>query len=297
MHIVMTGGTGGIGLVAARQFIKHGADLTIGARAPGKAPADLKHGARIEALDLADLADVDRFSDRIQALAPIDALVLNAGLQVITGTRSAQGLELSFAVNHLAHFRLIELLNGRLAPGARVILTSSGTHDPDLKIDVPPPRHADARRLARPETDSERDTDPTKAGRRAYSSSKLCNVMIARELAVRWRATRPDVAAIAYDPGFTPGTGLARDYPGLLPLLFRHLLPLTSRGPRVSTPAISGGHLARLALDPAFGQARGAYFAVRGAELLEVEPSVLARDDGACATLWDDTAALLAEVA
>ena len=102
---------------------------------------------------------------------------------------------------------------------------------------------------------------------------------------------------MAFDPGFTPGTGLARDYPGAVSLLFRYVLPLTARGPRVSTPANSGGLLAQMATEPAYAASRGGYFAVRGKALLEVPPSALARDDAACARLWEDSEALLNEVA
>ncbi len=291
----MTGGNAGIGLVAAREILAGGADLTLGVRASASAPAGLRSGARLEALDLADLRAVDGFAERIMALSPIDALVLNAGLQVVSGARSAQGLELSFAVNHLAHFRLIQRLSGRLAPNARVILTSSGTHDPEEKTPIPPPKHADARRLAHPETDPERDADPGRAGRRAYATSKLCNVMTARELARRWASARPDVAVMAFDPGFTPGTGLARDYPGVASFLFRHVLPLVVRGKRTSTPTNSGRLLARLATGPAYAVSRGGYFTVRGKALLDVPPSTLAHNDEACARLWDDSLALLVE--
>lgn len=296
MHMVMTGGTAGIGLVAARRLLAEGAELTIGARRPQDAAADLKARARLERLDLADLTTVAAFADRVADGEPFDALILNAGLQNVTGERSAQGLEVTFAANHLAHYLLARRLAPRLRPGGRIVLTSSGTHDPEAKTGMPPPRHADAVRLARPETDPERDPAPGTAGRRAYSTSKLCNVMTARELARRLAPTRPDLTVIAYDPGFTPGTGLARDYPGPGAFIFRHILPLVVRGERISTPANSGAHLARLAIEAEYAGARGAYFAVRGKGLMEVEPSRLARDSDACARLWEDSAALLANM-
>ncbi len=184
-----------------------------------------------------------------------------------------------------------------MAQHGRIVLTASGTHDPDEKTGMPPPRHADAARLARPETDPERDPKAGLAGRRAYSASKLCNVMTVRELAKRTVATRPDLSIMAFDPGFTPGTGLARDYPGPASWLFRHVLPLVVRGERVSTPSNSGELLATMATASAYGASRGGYFAVRGKTLLEIQPSRLARDDAACAKLWDDSEALLHEVA
>lgn len=296
MRIVMTGGTAGIGLVAARHWLAAGSDLTIGARAPGVAPADLRRAATFHPLDLADLETVRSFAGQLEGEAAIDVLILNAGLQNVTGGRSAQGLEITFAANHLAHYLLARRLVSKMAQGGRIVLTASGTHDPEEKTGMPPPRHADAQRLARPETDPDLDPKAGMAGRRAYSTSKLCNVMTARELAKRTAGTRPDLSIMAFDPGFTPGTGLARDYPGAASWVFRHILPLVVRGERVSTPANSGALLAGMAAGADYAGSRGGYFAVRGKALREVPPSTLARDDGACARLWEDSEAILAEV-
>ena len=297
MHIVMTGATAGIGLVAAQQLIAAGATMAIGARSPSAAPAALAGSAQLSHLDLGDLYSVRAFALGVEAGPPVDVLLLNAGLQNLNGLSSAQGLDISFAANHLAHYLLVRRLLGRMAPGGRIVLTSSGTHDPEEGTRVPSPRHADARRLAYPETDPDLDKSRMTAGLRAYSASKLCNVMTARELARRTSQTHPDLSIAAFDPGFTPGTGLARDYPGLVGFLFRNIVPLVARGPRVSTPSNSGRLLAGLAMSPDSEPVRGAYFAVRGVTLPVVAPSLLARDDAACARIWEDSEALLREVA
>ena len=292
MRIVMTGATAGIGLVAARRLLKDGARLAVGARRPDRAPEDLKGKVDLKPLDLADLDQVRAFAGRFADDGPIDVLLLNAGLQNVSGGRSRQGYELTFAANHLAHQLLIRLLLPKMAPNGRIILTASGTHDPEEKTGMPPPRHADANRLAHPETDTERDASPGVAGRRAYSTSKLCNVMTARALARRLATTRPDVMVASFDPGFTPGTGLARDYPFPLSLVFRFIFPLLFHGERVSTPANSGRLLAELATDPRWAGARGDYVSVRGKGLKIVPASALARDDDACERLWVDSEAL-----
>lgn len=297
MHVLLTGGTAGIGLVAARRLLAAGVDLAIGARSPDAASPDLKRRARFHHLDLGDLTSAAALADTLGNGPEIDVLILNAGVQNVSGGRSAQGLEVTFATNHLAHYLLARRLVPKMARGGRIILTASGTHDPEMKTGVPAPRHADARRLAWPATDPDLDTNVATAGRRAYSTSKLCNVMTARELAKRTTATRPDLSIMAFDPGFTPGTGLARDYPGAASFLFRHILPLVVRGERVSTPANSGGLLAGMATGADYAASRGGYFAVRGKALLGVPPSALARDEAACARLWADSEALLAEVA
>ena len=297
MRVIMTGATSGIGLVAARKLLEQGVDLVVGARRPDDAPADLKARATLTPLDLADLASVERFAKVAAALSPFDALVLNAGLQVTSAQTSAQGLELTFAANHLAHFLLIDRLVSGLGSGGRVVITSSGTHDPRQKTGMPPPLHADARKLAYPQTDRDRDAKPGTAGRRAYSTSKLCNVMTARELPRRLADTRPDVAAAAFDPAYVPATGLVRDYPAPARFIVAHVLPRLMAGrPWVSTPEVSGGYLADLASGAEGGSAHGDYFSVRALKLTNIAPSDLARDDAACARLWDDSRALLREL-
>jgi NAD(P)-dependent dehydrogenase (short-subunit alcohol dehydrogenase family) len=244
-------------------------------------------------LDLAKLQSVRDFAGLLADEPPIDVLILNAGVQTQHTQVSADGFEMTFAVNHLAHYLLARLLVPRMAGEGRIILTASGTHDPDLKTGVPPPLHADVGRLAHPETDPQRDRNAGTAGRRAYSASKLCNVLTVRSLASHLAAQRPDIMVAAFDPGFTPGTGLARDYPGPLDFIFRHIMPIFMRGDRVSTPEISGRLLAELASEPQYQSARGAYYAVRGPRLVETSPSTMARDATVAERLWRDSAAMV----
>ncbi|MDQ2861537.1 MAG: hypothetical protein M3T55_12610 [Pseudomonadota bacterium] len=159
---------------------------------------------------------------------------------------------------------------------------------------MPPPRHADAGKLGRPETDPDRDENDARAGRRAYSASKLCNVLTARELARQLAPERPDLMVAAFDPGFTPGTGLARDYPGPVGMIFRFALPpVAGLSEKVSTPANSGRLLAELATSPRYQTARGGYFALRGTTLVERQPSKLAQDPRLAERLWRDSAAMV----
>jgi len=150
MRVLMTGATSGLGLRAARELIADGAEMTIGARTPATVPADLKSRCTILPLDLADLEAVNSFADAAAAMPAFDALVLNAGLQITSEQTSTQGLELTFATNHLAHFLLIERLTLSLRENGRVVVTSSGTHDPETKSGMPPPLSADGRAMAYP---------------------------------------------------------------------------------------------------------------------------------------------------
>ena len=293
MRVVMTGGTSGIGLEALRSLLRRGIQMPVlGVRDATRLPLDLNGKVESKALDLNSLKSVRDFCASLDG-QKIDALLLNAGGQIPGAARSADGFERTFAVNHLAHYLMIRLLLPNLNQGARIIITSSGTHDPEVKTPMPAPHHADAKWLAFPATDPSRAAKPGVAGRRAYSSSKLCNVMTARELATRTDESRPDLSIMAIDPGFVPGTGLARDYPAIANWLFRNIIPVFARGEGTSRPQISGRLMADLVLDDSHGHARGEYWSVRSLALKCVDPSVIARDPVACAKLWDDSAAIV----
>jgi NAD(P)-dependent dehydrogenase (short-subunit alcohol dehydrogenase family) len=290
--IVMTGGTSGLGKTAVRRIAAaRGARLLLGARGPG--PADVQ----TLPLDLASLSSVRDFAsavgDRIGDTG-INALVLNAGMSPPDGDgRTADGYETTFAVNHLAHYLLIRLLLPRLADKATVVLTTSGTHDPAQGTIVPPPRHADAHLLAHPDADPDRDERPRTAAGRAYSSSKLCNVLTARALAAHPDARSRRLIVLAYNPGATPGTGLIRDAPVPVRLGWSLLgSPLRVLVPRFNSRAAAGGALADIALgvvDPPPGRV---YAALRRGTLTWPDPSELARRDDARDALWRDSAAL-----
>lgn len=293
MLTVMTGGTRGLGRVAAERIAAGagtGESLVMGTREAGAAPA----GWAGLPLDLASLASVRAFAAALPE-GPIARLILNAGAQrPDIAARSAEGFELTFAANHLAHHLLLRLLMPRLAPGARIVITSSGTHDPREKTGVPPPRHADARRLAHPEQDPARDTSPLVAGMRAYSSSKLANLMTARHLAQSPQARAQGWSVFAYDPGGTPGTGLVRSHSWAIRTLVWPMLPLIvpfAKGMNSLADAGRGLHeLATTAQAPG-GQV---YAALRRGKLTWPEPSDLARDDALGAQLWADSELLTA---
>lgn len=288
MRIVMTGATAGLGRVAAARLTAAGHSVVAGVRDAAPLPG----GVAGLALDLASLASVRSF---VEALGdgPIDALVLNAGGQrPNVDARSADGFELTFATNHLAHYLLLRLLMPRLRDCARIVLTSSGTHDPAEKTGVPPPRHADARLLADPALDPRRDRSAA-AGMRAYSASKLCNLMTARALAASPEAAARRWTVLAYDPGLTPGTSLVRAQPWAVRTLVWPLLPLLvpfARGMNRLDDA--GRALADLATETTTPEGR-VYAALRKGRITWPDPSALARDDAATAALWADSAALV----
>ncbi|MFM9852010.1 MAG: SDR family NAD(P)-dependent oxidoreductase [Sphingomonadaceae bacterium] len=286
MRLVMTGATAGFGLFAAQKIVEAGHDLTIGAR--GEVPAALAGKAKVLKLDMDALANVGSFCAALGDEA-IDVLILNAGLQLAKPAKSADGFERTFAVNHLAHYLMLRLLVDKMAPGGRVILTGSGTHDPAEKTPVTPPIHANADYLAFPDRDPEPAKGVRQAGFRAYSTSKLCNIMTARQAALRY----PSLGFMSFDPGYVPHTGLGRDNPKWIATLVSYILPLTMARDRSSTIPRSGQFLADLATLPEYAGGQGDYWSVRGTELRKIEPSPLARDAAASTTLWDDSARLV----
>jgi hypothetical protein len=188
---------------------------------------------------------------------------------------------------------LVRLLMPRLAPGARIVITSSGTHDPAEKTGVPPPRHADAQKLAFPEQDEALDPSPIAAGMRAYSTSKLCNLLTAKALAQSAAAQDQNWQVFAYDPGLTPGTGLARDQPWVVRHLIWPLLPLfVPFAKTMNRLSDAGRGLSDLATvtSPPTGRI---YAALRKGKLTWPDPSTLAQDKGVMQKLWADSATLV----
>ncbi|HEY2747214.1 MAG TPA: SDR family NAD(P)-dependent oxidoreductase [Polyangia bacterium] len=293
---VITGANVGLGLECAERIAAAGWRVVLACRdeARGKqataAIARKTGSAHVEfaALDLASLASVRAFAAAVAE--PIDALVLNAGVQIVTGrTQTVDGFETTFAVNHLGHFLLANLMLPKMARGGRIIFVSSDTHDPANRTGMPAPRFADPPELARGEDLP--GESPGAAGRRRYTTSKLCNVLCAYELDRRVQALADarDVTVNAFDPGFMPSTGLARDYGAFSRFVVAFVLPAAtlfmSNGHRVST---SGARLAKLAIDPAYDGVTGAYF-TRGKK---ARSSVDSYDQPRAQLLWNASAAM-----
>jgi NAD(P)-dependent dehydrogenase (short-subunit alcohol dehydrogenase family) len=289
--IVMTGGTSGIGEVAARRLAtRPGTRVVIGAR--GRTP----RGLTTLTLDLASLDSVRSFAHAVGEQVPeIDALVLNAGIsQGDVNGRTIDGFETTFAVNHLGHYLLLRLLMPRLAHGAVVILTTSGTHNPAERTILPPPRHASARLLAHPDEDPELDRQPRAAAGRAYAASKLCAILTARALAAQPEARARELTVVAYDPGPTPGTRLMRDTPLALRAVWWLLgTPLRRLVPRFNSKATAGHSLAEIALGGIRPRAGAIHAALRRGRLTWPAPSDLALRDDLAANLWHDSGMLV----
>ena len=232
--LVMTGGTSGIGRYALRTLLAERPNWTVILLARPSLRADelkvLPGAANRLAVvdcDLASLASIDRACGEIVGLLgarQIDALALNAGIQMVTGDlASADGLELAFAVNFLAHFLIVERLKGLMRPGGRIVMTSSEVHDPDVfcLMGIGRATWQDPLVLADPARAQEHVAGIVDRGEARYCASKLLNLMHARHLA----RELPDIGVVAFNPSVVPGTEVARDRNWLQRLGWKYIMP------------------------------------------------------------------------
>ncbi|TKK84486.1 SDR family NAD(P)-dependent oxidoreductase [Herbidospora galbida] len=198
MNVVVTGGNRGIGYAVSAELARRGHRVVVVARDAARGEQALRSlpgEAELVVGDLSTVAGMRGVAERLAEVCPrIDVLVHNAGLWPSRLTLTPDGLEESFAVNHLAPFTLNRLLEDRLA---RVVQVSAGLY---VKGKADPGR-----------TPHGADFHPL----RTYADTKLCNVAVLPLFAERWRARGGTIDAV--HPGVI-NTGLgARSGPvGLL---------------------------------------------------------------------------------
>ncbi|MFN9624157.1 MAG: SDR family NAD(P)-dependent oxidoreductase [Cyanobacteriota bacterium] len=304
-HVVMTGGSSGIGLQAATRLLAAGQALTVLCR--DAATADRLRQRLTGALTtvLCDLADLTSVAAAAEALGqgeqPIDTLMLNAGLQYSGAAAprwSAQGFELTRAVTHLAHQALLQRRLPVLlqAPAPRRVVTASEVHDPASaggRVGQPA-ELGDLAGLRGGAGAAMVDGGPFQA-EKAYKDSKLCNVLMAREVERRLRERGRRLPVIAWSPGLViprEEGGFFRESRRFNPLgqavfafVARDLLRLTE------TPEKAGALLAGLAVESAWDLEGFHYWSHRvlGPGRLRFarrEPSAAALSDALATDLW-----------
>jgi NAD(P)-dependent dehydrogenase (short-subunit alcohol dehydrogenase family) len=194
---IVTGANTGIGYETALALAKKGARVVLACRsrekgeaAGAKISAEQPQGqAEFSALDLSDLDSVRAFAESfVDQNNRLDLLINNAGVMMCPESKTAQGDELQFGVNHLGHFALTALLLPllRTTPNARVVTVSSMAH-----------------RSGKMTFD---DLNFTKRGYNAmgaYGQSKLSNLLFTFELQRKLDAAGADTVAVAAHPGWT----------------------------------------------------------------------------------------------
>jgi NAD(P)-dependent dehydrogenase (short-subunit alcohol dehydrogenase family) len=299
--VLITGPTGGLGRVAtlamAKRPVPQRPDLILVGR-EGKALTDIASeargaGANVETLgcDLSRLRDVRVAAAKTKEivagglLQPLRGLIANAGLMAKDTRRaSADGYEMTFAVNYLAHAQLIDDLLDTFAPPARIVMIGSNTYHANMPrkiLGVQPAHWRDPLDLAQPSPD---DTRPSmKTTGIAYSNSKLAILYYAHELQRRAPA---GINVLVFEPGFMPGTGLGRQAGAAAGRIGRAL----ARLPGVASPKKSGPQLASTILDQRWAHLRDGAFVVRDTPR-QVKP--IANNLERELRLWDATNELL----
>src|SRR5512136_2932265 len=271
---LITGGTNGIGKSTAQGLARIGATVVIvgrNAQKTAQVVEEIRAASGNNTVDslLADLSsqqEVRRLASDFKSKYPqLHVLLNNAGATFKTRQLSVDGIEMTFALNHLAYFLLTNLLLDTLKASApaRIINVSSGAHAGG-KIDF-----------------------DNLQGERSFSSfgpygnSKLANILFTIELARRLEGTGVTVNAL--HPGFT-NTGFGKNNPGLLMKIMGAVVPLIARSPEKGAETSI-----YLASSPEVQSINGKYFV----DCKVTQPAPQAADRTVAKKLWDASAEMV----
>jgi NAD(P)-dependent dehydrogenase (short-subunit alcohol dehydrogenase family) len=184
---IVTGGYSGLGLETTRALARAGAHVVVPARRPAAAVETVGGigGVEVDELDLANLDSVRGFAKRFLASGrPIDIVINNAGVMACPETRVGPGWEAQFAINHLGHYALVNLLWPAIAGhgAARVVAVSTGLNE--------------SSRIHWDDVQFERGYDKWQA----YVQAKKANALFAARLDVLGRDV--GVRAFSVNPGY-----------------------------------------------------------------------------------------------
>jgi NAD(P)-dependent dehydrogenase (short-subunit alcohol dehydrogenase family) len=212
--------------------------------------------------DLSLLAEMKRVAGEIATATPrIDVLINNAGALFNRRTETADGLEKTFALNHMAYFVLTRLLIPHIIDGGRIVNVSSRAHrNAALNFDDLQSRHG-------------------YLGFPVYSKSKLCNILFTRELA---RRLPRGITANCLHPGFV-ATRFGDQSGGLMQRLVAAAKPVGAISPEEGAKTIL-----YLASSPEVEGVTGEYFY----QCRIKTPSEQARNDEDARRLWGQSAAI-----
>lgn len=268
--VLITGSTGGIGKATALGLAAMGAQVLVAGRDRGRtedAVREIRAAGGVGEIFVADLSvqsEVRRLADEVLQQHPrIDVLINNVGGYWNTRHVTADGLEHTFALNHLAPFLLTHLLLESLEPAGRVITVASN-----------------AQAMGRIDFD-DLQGERSYSGARAYNQSKLANVLFTYELARTLRST--SITANAAHPGLV-STGFGAGDPGRAQRLFVPILR-----PFMKSPAKGAATSIHLASAPDSDRTTGKYFA----KSKPTKSSPRSYDESVAARLWTTSADLV----
>ena len=270
--VLVTGASGGIGLATAAGLVQLGARVGLvgrdAARSEGAAERLRAAGGQVDVFvaDMSSQREVRRLAEEVLTAYPrLDVLVNNVGGYWATRHATVDGLERTFAVNHLAPFLLTNLLLDRLhaSTPARVVTVSSGAHAMGI-IDF-----------------EDLQGERVYSGERAYNQSKLANVMFTYELARMLQGS--GVTANTCHPGVVRTNFGREDSKGWM----RLMLPVIR--PFLKSPDKGAATSVYLASSSAVQDATGQYFVKQKAR----RSSTASYDTTAAARLWHVSATLV----
>jgi NAD(P)-dependent dehydrogenase (short-subunit alcohol dehydrogenase family) len=301
--VLITGGTSGIGYQASLAMARqHPESLIIIASRNDTNSASQSINTTLHqknvlflSLDLSSLSKIRTFATDFQNAhyPPITHLVLNAVLQFNDKEvhTTPDGFETTFAVAHLGHALLFHLLFPLFAPTARVLVTTSGTHDPAQKTGLPDAKFPSAEEVAHPL----RELVQREGGRGRYTSTKLCNVLWTYALGRRFEKLSKGerkLTVVCFDPGLVPGTGLGRAASALEKFLWFRVMPhalwlikLVARTTNVHTPVQAGENMAYVAMGQEVKGSNAVYFEKRAERMSSADSYDVAKQ----ADLWEWT--------
>lgn len=267
-RVLITGATRGIGLAAAQALARRGAQLAIVARDDARgveAATSIKGegGSTVDVLlaDLSSQASVRNLASEVLDRYPrIDVLINNAGATFTSRQLTEDGIERTWALNHLAPFLLTTLLLDRLKASApaRIITTASDAHKGKLI----------------PFDDLNAELSWKGRGFTRYGETKLANIMFTRELARRLEGT--GVTTYSFHPGLV-ATGFNRNNGALMTIAMTIIAPF-SRSPRKAAQT-----LVWLADSPDVTKQTGGYYEDRALAV----SSRQAQDPALAKKLWE----------
>jgi NAD(P)-dependent dehydrogenase (short-subunit alcohol dehydrogenase family) len=270
---LITGATSGIGKATAMELVKMGASVVMVGRDRGRgeaALAEIKEKSANASVDLmlADLSsqqEIHRLAGEFKEAYPrLDVLINNAGLFRSKRITTADGLEMTFAVNHLAYFLLTKLLLDVLKASApsRIVNVSSGDHN-NGAIDF-----------------DDLQGEKGYKGAKAYSQSKLADVLFTYELARRLEGT--GITANCLHPGAGVRTNFGSGVSGVFGLIVRALRPFMISPEKGAETSIY------LASSPEVEGLSGRYFVKKA----EARSSDVSYDESRARRLWEVSAEL-----
>jgi NAD(P)-dependent dehydrogenase (short-subunit alcohol dehydrogenase family) len=268
--VVITGATSGIGEVAADRLAAKGARIVFVARDQARGEETLRHlraiapeaDHAVHYANLSTIREMKRVASEIAAAEPkIDVLVNNAGAMFGTRRVTEDGLEMTFATNHMSYFVLTDILSQRMGPGGRIVNTASDAHK-GARLDF-----------------EDLQSAKSYSAFGVYGRSKLCNILFTRELSHRLDGT--GITANCLHPGFV-ATRFGNQSGGILSIV------IGAAKNFALTPEQGAGTIIYLASSPDMADVTGGYFV----KCKAATPTKEARNDADARRLWDVSARL-----